>query len=108
MAYAPPPPPVIDNRNFLDRNPRAAGWAYLGSMYLLTAGIALGSAVGRVVSDPTNPLADAQGNVRQPDIDMSSQMTQLIIAQRAYQADAAVIDRAKATYEAALQIGRSA
>lgn len=72
------------------------------------SGIALGSAVGRVVSDPTNPLADAQGYVRQPDIDMSSQMTQLIIAQRGYQANAAVVDRAKATYEAALQIGRSA
>lgn len=71
------------------------------------AGIALGSAVGRVVSDPTNPLADAQGNVRQPDVDMSSQMTQLIMAQRGYQANAAVVDRAKATYEAALQIGRS-
>jgi flagellar basal-body rod protein FlgC len=70
------------------------------------SGIALGDPAGRVVSDPTNPLADAQGNVRQPDVDLGSQMTQMIMAERAYQANAAVVDRAKAAYEAALQIGR--
>lgn len=71
------------------------------------AGIALGSAEGRVVYEPDNPLADQQGYVRYPDVDMSSQMTQLIMAQRGYEANAAVVDRAKATYEAALQIGRN-
>jgi hypothetical protein len=41
-AYAPPAPMMpSDDRNFIQRNRRAAGWAYLGSMYLLTAGIAL-------------------------------------------------------------------
>ena len=71
------------------------------------AGIARGSATGRVVYEPANPLADAQGNVRYPDVDEASQMTQMIMAQRGYQANAAVVDRAKETYEAALQIGRS-
>ena len=71
------------------------------------AGVAFGSAEGRVVYEPNHPLADADGNVRYPDIDMSSQMTQLIMAQRGYQANAAVVDRAKETYQAALQIGRS-
>ena len=70
------------------------------------AGVVLGSAEGRMVFEPGHPLADAEGYVRYPDIDMSSQMTQLIMAQRGYQANAAVVDRAKATYEAALQIGR--
>lgn len=69
-------------------------------------GIALGSAEGRLVYEPDHPLADAEGYVRYPDIDMSSQMTQLIMAQRGYQANAAVVDRAKETYTAALQIGR--
>src|SRR3954466_6968909 len=32
-----------------------------------------GNAGGRVVYEPDNPLADADGNVRYPDIDMSSQ-----------------------------------
>jgi flagellar basal-body rod protein FlgC len=70
------------------------------------AGVAFGSAEGRLVHEPTNPLADADGYVRYPDIDMASQMGQLIISQRAYQANAAVVDRAKTSYEAALQIGR--
>ena len=70
------------------------------------AGVAFGSAEGRLVHEPTNVLADENGYVRYPDIDMASQMGQLIISQRAYQANAAVVDRAKTSYEAALQIGR--
>jgi len=58
------------------------------------------------VYEPSHPLADADGYVRYPDIDLASQMGQLIMAQRGYQANAAVVDRAKSTYEAALQIGR--
>ena len=71
------------------------------------AGAAFGSAEGRVVYEPNHPLADAEGNVRYPDIDMASQMTQLIMAQRGYQANASVVDRAKEMYTTALQIGRS-
>ncbi|SDC84400.1 flagellar basal-body rod protein FlgC [Sanguibacter gelidistatuariae] len=71
------------------------------------AGIELGSAEGRMVYEPEHPLADAEGYVKYPDIDMGSQMSQMIMAQRGYQANAAVVDRAKATYEAALQIGRN-
>jgi flagellar basal-body rod protein FlgC len=73
---------------------------------VMVAGVALGSAEGRLTYQPDHPLADAGGYVRLPDTDLSSQMTQLIMAQRAYEANAAVVDRAKATYEAALAIGR--
>ena len=69
-------------------------------------GIALGDAKGRVVNQPDNPLADAQGNVRLPDIDLSDQMTQLIIAQRGYQANLAVVERAHDAYSAALKLGQ--
>ncbi len=68
---------------------------------------AYGSAEGRIVYEPNHPLADAEGNVRYPDIDMASQMTQLIMAQRGYQANASVVDRAREMYTTALQIGRS-
>ena len=78
-----------------------------GSGGVRAARAELGSTEGRMVYEPDHPLADEGGYVRYPDIDMSSQMTQLIMAQRGYQANAAVVDRAKATYEAALQIGRS-
>ena len=65
------------------------------------------SAAGRMVYEPDNPVADANGYVRYPDIDLSSQMGSLIMAQRGYQANAAVVDRAKETYQAALEIGRN-
>lgn len=71
------------------------------------AGIELGDAEGRLVHQPDHPLADEGGYVRYPDIDLGDQMSQLILAQRGYEANAAVVDRAKTTYEAALQIGRS-
>jgi flagellar basal-body rod protein FlgC len=70
------------------------------------AGISFGDPAGRLVSDPTNPLADANGMVRRPDIDMGDQMTQLMIAQRGYEANLSVIDRARDAYQQALSIGR--
>ena len=71
------------------------------------AGTALGAPEGRLVHQPDHPLADAEGYVRYPDIDFGAQMSQLILAQRGYQASAGVVDRARNAYEAALQIGRS-
>ncbi|MGN6426956.1 flagellar basal body rod C-terminal domain-containing protein [uncultured Leifsonia sp.] len=71
------------------------------------AGAAYGSAEGRMVYEPNNPVADANGYVRYPDIDLSEQMGALIMAQRGYQANAAVVDRAKESYQAALQIGKN-
>jgi flagellar basal-body rod protein FlgC len=70
------------------------------------AGIALGDAAGRIVHQPDHPLADADGNIRLPDIDLSDQMTQLIIAQRGYQANLAVVERAHDAYSAALRLGQ--
>ncbi|MGQ0632763.1 MAG: flagellar basal body rod protein FlgC [Sporichthyaceae bacterium] len=70
------------------------------------AGIAQGDAVGRLVFEPGHPLADEAGYVRYPEIDLAAQMTQLMMAQRGYQASLAVVDRAKDAYAAAIQIGR--
>lgn len=69
-------------------------------------GTALGSATGRLIYEPGNPIADSNGYVRYPDIDLGSQMGQLIMAQRGYQANLTVVDRAKDAYEAALNVGK--
>ena len=61
--------------------PRASG-VYVKSTQL-------GNGEGRIVYQPDHPLADADGNVKYPDIDMAEQMGALIIAQRGYQANAA-------------------
>jgi flagellar basal-body rod protein FlgC len=61
---------------------------------------------GELEQDPTNPLADSQGYVRRADVNLSEQMGDMIMAQRAFQANASMIDRAKDAYQAALNIGK--
>ena len=61
---------------------------------------------GRLVFDPEHPLADERGYVRHPDIDLATEMSDMLIAQRGYQANLAVIQRATEAYQAALQLGR--
>ena len=70
------------------------------------AGIVEGDPAGRLVHSPDHPLADADGYVRAPEIDLASQMTQLVMAQRGFQASVQVTKDAQETYSAALQIGR--
>jgi len=69
-------------------------------------GIELGDAEGRLTYQPDHPLADEDGMVRTPDMDMGSQMTQLVMAQRGYQASVQVTKTAQDTYSSALQIGK--
>jgi flagellar basal-body rod protein FlgC len=77
-----------------------------------TEGAEVGGAVlsgktdGRIVYEPDHPLADEDGNVRYPDINLGDQMSQLIMAQRAYQANIAVVDRARDAYQSAIQLGK--
>jgi flagellar basal-body rod protein FlgC len=70
-------------------------------------GIELGDAEGRLAYSPDHPLADEDGMVRTPDMDLASQMTQLVMAQRGYQASVQVTKNAQDTYSSALQIGKS-
>ena len=61
---------------------------------------------GRVNYDPNHPLADVNGMVRRPDIDLSDQMVYLQLAQRGYQANVQAFDRARDAYESILTIGK--
>ena len=69
-------------------------------------GIALGDPEGLMVLAPDHPMADAEGYVRAPGFDLASQMTQLVMAQRGFQASVQVTKDAQDTYSSALQIGR--
>jgi flagellar basal-body rod protein FlgC len=77
-----------------------------GDAGVQVVGASFGNAAGQEVYRPDDPHADKQGMVRVPDMDMGDQMSQLIEAQRGYQANIAVVERAKDLYAAALQIGR--
>lgn len=96
---------ATDDEAFRERYVLVQNSAQSPGVYV--AGTALGAPEGRLVHQPDHPLADADGYVRYPDIDFGAQMSQLILAQRGYQASAGVVDRARNAYEAALQIGRS-
>jgi flagellar basal-body rod protein FlgC len=69
-------------------------------------GIELSSPVGKLVYDPTHPMADANGLVRLPDVDLGEQLTTMIMAQRGYQANISNLDRVRASYQAAIAMGR--
>ncbi len=65
-----------------------------------------GNAEGIVVYDPNHPLADEEGMVRAPDMDLTAQMTHMLAAQRAYSANVAAFERARDAYVRALEIGK--
>lgn len=70
------------------------------------ASLSQSSENGQLVQDPTDPLANADGYVRRSNIDLSQQMGDMIMAQRAFQANASTVGRAKDAYEAAINIGK--
>lgn len=59
-----------------------------------------------VVYDPDNPLAGADGYVTRPKVDLSEEMTNMLMATRLYQANLSVAQQAREAYTTALQIGR--
>lgn len=56
--------------------------------------------------DPGNPMADAQGYVSMPNIDIPTEMMNLNIASRAYQANAAVLKRYQTMVDVSLELLR--
>lgn len=55
--------------------------------------------------DPTNALADADGMVAKPVVELGSEMVDMMIAQRHYQANLRTVESAKEAYQAALRLG---
>ncbi|MGI9598190.1 MAG: flagellar basal body rod protein FlgC [Acidimicrobiales bacterium] len=68
--------------------------------------IELGDPNGRIVFEPNHPLADDEGFVRLPAVDLSQQMTHMLVAQRAYQANVSAFRSARDAYQRALEIGQ--
>jgi flagellar basal-body rod protein FlgC len=66
--------------------------------------IDLGPATGELEYDPTNPVANGQGDVEYPVVDLGSEMTDLVQAQTSYQANAEVMSKATDAYQAILDI----
>ena len=57
--------------------------------------------------DPTNPLAGADGYVTRPVVDLTSEMSDMMIASRVYQANLRAVESARDRYQEALHLGRN-
>lgn len=60
----------------------------------------------REVYEPGNPLANAQGMVQLPNVNVVNEMVDLISATRAYEANITAFNAAKTMMQKALEIGR--
>lgn len=69
-------------------------------------GVDFGDPAGRVTYEPNHPLADANGMVRRPEMELTDQMVFLQLAQRGYQANVQTFERARDAYESILSIGK--
>lgn len=60
----------------------------------------------RMIFDPGNPEADANGMLAVPDISIHQEMADMIASSRAYEANLAVVKNARAMALATLSIGK--
>ena len=99
----PPQEPAFQER-FVVAQSAGGGTGSVGDGAFV-AGVVFGDAEGQLVYQPDHPYADANGMIRRPKVDLVSQMTNMIVAQRAYQANVTVFERARDAYQRALEIG---
>lgn len=64
------------------------------------------TAPDRLVYEPSNPLADGQGYVHMPNVDVVSEMVNTISASRSYQANVEVMNTAKSLMLKTLTLGQ--
>ena len=60
----------------------------------------------RVVFDPTHPDADSQGMVRYPDVDVITEMSELIHARHSYDAGLTAYNESRSMFMKSLEIGK--
>ncbi len=70
------------------------------------SGIVESNAAPTVRHDPGNPLADSQGNVYAPNVNVIEEMTDMISASRAYQNNVEVMNTSKELMLATLKLGQ--
>lgn len=58
-----------------------------------------------LVDAPGHPLADERGRVQAPVVDLAGQLTDLMVAQRGFQANSRAINSAREAYASALRLG---
>lgn len=77
-----------------------------GQAGVAVAGVQLKGGDPVRVHDPENPLADDGGYVTRPQVDLSEEMTHMVVSQRLYQANLSMMQTAREAYQTALMIGK--
>ncbi|QNQ21583.1 flagellar basal body rod protein FlgC [Kosakonia sp. SMBL-WEM22] len=70
------------------------------------SGVTESEAPDRLVYEPANPLADEQGYVHMPNVDVVGEMVNTISASRSYQANVEVMNSAKSLMLKTLTLGQ--
>lgn len=83
----------------------AAGTAGFGEMLGSADALRSDPAESRLVDDPGHPYADANGQVRYPAVDMAQEMTTMMSASRAYEADVRAFNLLRSMALRGLEIG---
>ncbi len=66
-----------------------------GGVGVRVTGVVDSAAPGRLIYDPKNPVANEQGYVEMPNVNVVEEMTNMISASRAYQTNAEIMSTAK-------------
>ena len=72
---------------------------------VMVSSIATDRSTGRLVFDPTNPLANKSGYVTYPNVNLVTEIADMMGATRAYQANVTALNATKAMAAKALEIG---
>lgn len=75
--------------------PNAEPYSYPGDYNVLKAKTARDNTPARLVHDPSHPDADENGYVRYPNVNIVTEMVEMISAQRGFEAGTNVIESAK-------------
>jgi flagellar basal-body rod protein FlgC len=99
------PQPWIKFYRQMARIPRG-GASVNGLKGVSVVGISSDQTPGEVIHDPGHPDADANGNVRQSNVNLSHEMVDLVTASRAYEANLKSLETFRQMTEQALSLLR--
>jgi flagellar basal-body rod protein FlgC len=83
------------------------GGTDLGTAQVNVTGIAQSQTAPETRYDPGNPLADAQGNVYAPNVNVVEEMADMISASRSYKNNVEVLNTSRDMMLATLKLGQS-
>ena len=99
-------PRTREPRSFEQTLKRAIGLSKETGEGVRAVQIAEDDTQGPLVYDPGHPDANADGYVEKPNVNIVTEMVDMITAQRAYEANSTAINSAKAMATKALEIGK--